>query len=116
MYLNQGDDKNFMLFFVPTTLFFLAWLIKQQPQKRTWQAKQAAEASRLIFLSHPLFLESGKVFFSLGGFPLFFYTIVLTGAFLGLRKVGSRLKSYAVGFAKKTVDERKAPKVLLYQG
>ncbi len=108
VYLNQGDDKNFMLFFVPTTLFFLAWLIKQQPPKRTWQAKQAAEASRLIFLSHPLFLETGKVFFSLAGFPLFFYTIALTGAFLGLRKVGSRLKSYTVGFAKKTVDEKKS--------
>ncbi|MFB5509813.1 hypothetical protein [Enterococcus casseliflavus] len=38
---------------------------------------------------------------------MFFYTIVLTGVFLGLRKVGSRLKSYAVGFAKKTVDEKK---------
>ena len=108
VYLNQGDDKNFMLFFVPTTLFFLAWLIKQQPPKRTWQAKQADEASRLIFLSHPLFLESGKVFFSLGGFPLFFYTIALTGVFLGLRKVDSRFKSYAVGFAKKTVDEKKS--------
>ncbi|MDB1708877.1 hypothetical protein PMV43_08030 [Enterococcus casseliflavus] len=39
---------------------------------------------------------------------MFFYTIVLTGAFLGLRKVGSHFKSYAVGFAKKTVDEKKS--------
>ncbi|MUO31981.1 acyltransferase family protein [Enterococcus gallinarum] len=74
-YINQGDDKNFLLMMVPVALFMTAFLVKNSKIQSS-QSSLLRQGSRAFFFIHPFVLESGKTIASLHGIPLFVFTVL----------------------------------------
>ena len=79
IFVNQGDDKNFLLLMVPVALFVAALLVENASS----QSSVLREASKVLFFLHPFVLEIGKGV-GITGIPLFLFTAIgVCGLFLG---------------------------------
>ncbi len=77
IYVNQGDDKNFLFSLIPVSFYLSAWLL-QQNKKSSKSFFLSRSYSQYLFYLHPLILESLKKLFGMQGIPLFILTVTMT--------------------------------------